>query len=67
MIITTLGIIIRLDVASISQMGRVTKGVKLINLKEDNKVASISLVDKEEILEDSQEESTSTETNEEVN
>ena len=48
MIITTLGIIIRLDVASISQMGRVTKGVKLINLKEDNKVASISLVDKEE-------------------
>ncbi len=47
MIITTLGIIIRLDVNSISQMGRVTKGVKLINLKDDNKVASISLVDKE--------------------
>ena len=47
MIITTLGIIIRLDVASISQMGRVTKGVKLINLKDNNKVASISLVDKE--------------------
>ena len=48
MIITTHGIIIRLDVNSISQMGRVTKGVKLINLKDDNKVASISLVDKEE-------------------
>ena len=48
MIITTLGIIIRLDVGSISQMGRVTKGVKLINLKDDNKVASISLVEKEE-------------------
>ena len=47
MIITTLGIIIRLDVNSISQMGRVTKGVRLINLKEDNKVASISLVEKE--------------------
>ena len=29
-------------------MGRVTKGVKLINLKDENKVASISLVDKEE-------------------
>ena len=48
MIITTQGIIIRLDTNSISQMGRVTKGVKLINLKSDNKVASISLVDKEE-------------------
>ena len=48
MIITTQGIIIRLDVNSISQMGRVTKGVKLINLKDNNKVASISLVDKEE-------------------
>ena len=48
MIITTLGTIIRLDVESISQMGRVTKGVKLINLKENNKVASISLVEKEE-------------------
>ena len=47
MIITTLGIIIRLGVESVSQMGRVTKGVKLINLKEDNKVASISLVEKE--------------------
>ena len=47
MIITTNGIIIRLDVNSISQMGRVTKGVKLINLKDDNKVASISIVDKE--------------------
>ena len=48
MIITTLGIIIRLDVNTISQMGRVTKGVKLINLKDNNKVASISLVEKEE-------------------
>ena len=47
MIITTHGIIIRLDVNSISQMGRVTKGVKLINLKDENKVASISLVEKE--------------------
>ena len=57
MIITTLGIIIRLDVNNISQMGRVTKGVKLINLKDNNKVASISIVEKEEeepILEETQ-------------
>ena len=69
MIITTLGIIIRLDVASISQMGRVTKGVKLINLKEDNKVASISLVDKEpDETEQSEQENDSSENqnNEEV-
>ena len=69
MIITTLGIIIRLDVASISQMGRVTKGVKLINLKEDNKVASISLVDKEpDETEQSEQENESSENqnNEEV-
>ena len=55
MIITTQGIIIRLDVNSISQMGRVTKGVKLINLKDNNKVASISLVDKEEETEEASE------------
>ena len=47
MIITDNGIIIRLDVGSISQMGRVTQGVKLINLKDESKVASISIVDKE--------------------
>ena len=48
MIITNNGIIIRLDVNAISQMGRVTQGVRLINLKDDNKVASISIVEKEE-------------------
>ena len=48
MIITNLGIIIRLDMASISTMGRVTQGVKLINLKENNIVASISVVNKSE-------------------
>jgi DNA gyrase subunit A len=48
MIISDNGIIIRMDVNSISEMGRVTKGVKLINLKDESKVASISIVDKEE-------------------
>ena len=48
MIITDNGMIIRMDVANISKMGRVTKGVRLINLKDNNKVASISIVDKEE-------------------
>ena len=48
MIITEKGIIIRMDVNSISQMGRVTKGVKLINLKDDQKVSTIAVLEKEE-------------------
>ena len=47
-IITDEGIIIRLAVDTISEMSRVTQGVKLINLKENQKVSSISIVDKEE-------------------
>ena len=58
MIITNNGIIIRMDVNNISEMGRVTKGVKLINLKDNNHVASISVVEKEEDIEESNEEKT---------
>ena len=54
MIITNNGMIIRMNVENISKMGRVTKGVRLINLKENNKVASISIVEKEEIEEENQ-------------
>ena len=46
MIITNNGMIIRLDINSISQMGRVTQGVRLINLKDENKVATISVINK---------------------
>ena len=38
-----------MSVSNVSEMGRVTKGVKLINIKNNNKVASISIVDKEEM------------------
>ena len=48
MIITDSGIVIRLDADKISTMSRVTQGVRLINLKEDSKVSSVSIVDKEE-------------------
>ena len=48
MIITNNGMVIRLSIDSISQMGRVTQGVRLINLKDNNLVTSISLVEKEE-------------------
>ena len=48
MIITNSGIIIRIDMSSISTMGRVTQGVRLINLKENSSVSSISVVSKGE-------------------
>ena len=56
MIITNSGIIIRLDMNSVSTMGRVTQGVRLINLKENSVVSSVSVVNKnseeEELSED---------------
>ena len=44
MIINTEGIIIRMECSGISILGRVTSGVKLINLQENSKVASIAKV-----------------------
>ena len=49
MIITNTGMIIRLAVDNISTMSRVTQGVKLINLKENQYVSSISVIDKETV------------------
>ncbi len=49
MIITTNeGVVIRLDVSKISTMGRSTQGVKLITLKDNQKVTSSTIVDKTE-------------------
>lgn len=47
-IITDSGMIIRLAVDKISRMSRVTQGVRLINLKDDNKVSSTAIVDKDD-------------------
>ncbi|MCF0113727.1 MAG: DNA gyrase subunit A, partial [Erysipelotrichaceae bacterium] len=44
MLITTEGIIIRIRVEDTALLGRVTSGVKLINLKDDVKVASVAKV-----------------------
>ena len=44
MMINTEGIIIRMECAGISKLGRITSGVKLINLHKDEKVASIAKV-----------------------
>jgi DNA gyrase subunit A len=48
MIITNEGVIIRLDVNQISTMSRVTQGVRLINLRENQVVSSTAIIDKEE-------------------
>ena len=46
MIINTEGIVIRMECATISILGRITSGVKLINLQKNDKVASIAKVRK---------------------
>jgi len=51
-IVTKNGIIIKLDVENISKIGRSTQGVRLINLKEEDEVATITLSDKEEMEEE---------------
>ena len=53
MIINTEGIVIRMECSGISILGRITSGVKLINLKENEIVASIAKVrEKEEEAEE---------------
>lgn len=52
MIVTNSGIIIRLSTENISTTGRVAQGVRLINLKDNQKVSTIAIVKKEEIEED---------------
>ena len=61
MLITTEGIIIRIGVDDISQLGRVTSGVKLMNLdsSKDIRIASIARVHEEETDEDETEEESS--------
>ena len=64
MIINTEGIIIRTECSGISKLGRITSGVKLINLDDNVSVASIAKVRKTE--DDGDEEEESPEENEEV-
>ncbi|MCR5144382.1 MAG: DNA gyrase subunit A [Lachnospiraceae bacterium] len=50
MLINTDGIIIRIRIADTTLLGRITSGVKLINLKDNEKVASIAVVAQEDLL-----------------
>jgi DNA gyrase subunit A len=65
MIMTDSGIIIRLSLDQVSKTGRVAQGVKLINLKDNQKVSTIAILEKveeEEVIESE----SATETTEEV-
>ena len=52
-IMTNSGMTMRMPLEQISLLGRVTQGLRLINLKDNQKVSTISLVDKEESTEES--------------
>ena len=71
MLITTEGIIIRIKVDETALLGRITSGVKLMNLKDDITVASVARVVEDKSLippeENSSEENSSDDTNEEEN
>ena len=54
MIITNSGMIIRMEVRQVSTTGRVAQGVRLINLKEEQKVGNVALINKEEMEEESE-------------
>ena len=55
MIITDSGIIIRLAVDQVSTTGRVAQGVRLIHLKDNQKVSTVTLLEKEETEDETQE------------
>lgn len=55
-IMTNTGITMRMSLEQINTLGRVTQGVRLINLKENQYVSTISLVEKQEELNEEQEE-----------
>ena len=58
MIITHSGLTIRLSVESVKESGRVTQGVKLINLREGDSIAAVSVVSRHEDPEEDASEAT---------
>src|SRR5699024_6248267 len=57
-IMTDSGMTMRMPVDQISVLGRVTQGLRLIHLRDNQKVSAISLVDKEIESEDNSEDTT---------
>ena len=61
MMIADNGIIIRVDANEISKIGRATKGVKVMRLKDDTKIVSVALTPHVEFVEDEETEEGETE------
>ena len=57
MIITNSGIIMKMPLEQISTLKRATQGVRLINLKDDQKVSTVAVVEKENLTEYNESES----------
>lgn len=55
MLMTVSGVMIRFEIGTVSQTGRSAMGVKLIRLDENEKVATVAKVPKEEILDEEEE------------
>ena len=62
-IVTNSGMIMRMPISQISVLGRITQGVRLINLKDGQKVSTITLIKSDE---QSEEDGTTAEINEEA-
>lgn len=58
MIITASGVLIRMDINDISTTGRVTQGVRLIRMAEQEHVATVALVEKNDDNEENEQEET---------
>ena len=65
-IITDSGIVIRIPLDQVSKMSRVTQGVRLISLKDNQKVATVSISKKEEETEETIDEENNQEATSEV-
>ena len=52
MIITNSGMVIRIPISQISVMSRVTQGVRLISLKENQLLTAVFNIPKEDVIED---------------
>lgn len=61
-IITDSGIVIKIRLDQVSKMSRVTQGVRLISLKDEQKVATVSLSKREDLVENQEETSINKET-----
>lgn len=61
MLMTNIGVVIRMNLTQVSSTGRVAQGVKLINLKDEQLVSTIAIIDPETEKDDLDDESLSTE------